>query len=154
MSDCRRQYSFVLDRPFPFLIIINSLYRYPVHETTAGEKRKPHQSIARDLSRDSRALQKAARAPAARREAERLQGEAEKALAEAGGLKLQARLEDLTVWQIEKVKQSRKGSKTYTYWMASWREGGKTRRRRECQEDRCRGGQAEGQEDEGGGDPC
>ncbi|MEI6104447.1 MAG: hypothetical protein WCP70_10925 [Methanothrix sp.] len=28
---------------------------------------------------------------------------------------------------MEKVKQSRKGSKTYTYWMASWREGGKTR---------------------------
>jgi hypothetical protein len=63
----------------------------------------------------------------ARREAERLQGEANLALAEAGGLKLQARLEDLTVWQMEKVKQSRKGSKTYTYWMASWREGGKTR---------------------------
>jgi hypothetical protein len=28
---------------------------------------------------------------------------------------------------MEKVKQSRKGTKTYTYWMASWREGGKTR---------------------------
>ncbi|MDQ1261450.1 MAG: hypothetical protein QG575_631 [Euryarchaeota archaeon] len=28
---------------------------------------------------------------------------------------------------MEKVKQSRKGSKTYTYWMASWREDGKTR---------------------------
>ena len=48
------------------------------------------------------------------------------ALAEAEALKLQARLEDLNVWQMEKVKQSRKGSKTYTYWMASWREGGKT----------------------------
>ena len=69
----------------------------------------------------------AARAPAARREAERLQGEAEKALAEAEALKLQARLEDLTVWQMEKIKQSRKGSKTYSYWMASWREDGKTR---------------------------
>jgi hypothetical protein len=32
-------------------------------------------------------------------------------------------MEDLTVWQMEKVKQSRKGCKTYTYWMASWREG-------------------------------
>jgi hypothetical protein len=31
------------------------------------------------------------------------------------------------VWEMEKVKQSRKGSKTYTYWMASWREDGKTR---------------------------
>jgi hypothetical protein len=28
---------------------------------------------------------------------------------------------------MEKVKQSRKGGKTCTYWMASWREGGKTR---------------------------
>jgi hypothetical protein len=26
-----------------------------------------------------------------------------------------------------KVKQSRKGSKTYTYWMATWCEGGKMR---------------------------
>jgi len=33
----------------------------------------------------------------------------------------------LTVWEMEKVKLSRKGSKTYTYWMASWREDGKTR---------------------------
>jgi hypothetical protein len=45
----------------------------------------------------------------ARREAERLQGEAEKALAEAQALKLHARLEALTVWQMKKVKQSRKG---------------------------------------------
>jgi hypothetical protein len=28
---------------------------------------------------------------------------------------------------MKKIKQSRKGSRTYTYWMASWREGGKTR---------------------------
>jgi predicted acyl esterase len=87
----------------------------------------PRHKEARELARDDRALQKAARAPAARQEAQRLQGEAEKALAEAEALKLQARLEDLTVWQMEKVKQSRKGSKIYTYWMASWREGIKTR---------------------------
>ena len=31
------------------------------------------------------------------------------------------------MWQMKKVKQSRMGSKTYTYWMASWREDGKTR---------------------------
>ena len=66
------------------------------------------------MARDARALQKAARAPAARREAERLQGEADAALAEAEALKLQARLEDLNVWQRELVKQSWKGSKTYT----------------------------------------
>lgn len=31
------------------------------------------------------------------------------------------------MWEMKKVKESRKGSKTYTYWMASWREGDKTR---------------------------
>jgi hypothetical protein len=30
---------------------------------------------------------------------------------------------DLHVWKMEKVK----GSKSYTYWMASWREGDKIR---------------------------
>lgn len=98
-----------------------------MHRTPSGDRRQALQRTARVLARDARALQKAARAPAARREAERLQGEAEAALAEAEALKLQAKLEDLTVWQMEKVKQSRKGSKTYTYWMASWREGGRTR---------------------------
>jgi hypothetical protein len=99
-----------------------------MHRTVAGDRRQPLLKEARELSRDVRALQKAAaRAPAARQEAERLQGEAEKTLAEAEALKLQARLEDLTVWQMEKVKQSRNGSKTYSYWIASWREGGKTR---------------------------
>ena len=99
-----------------------------MHRTPSGDRRQALQKEARELSRDARALQKAAaRAPAARREAERLQGEADAALAQAEVLKLQARLEDLTVWQMEKVKQSREGSKTYTYWMASWRDDGKTR---------------------------
>ena len=98
-----------------------------MHTTTTGNKIKALKRDARELARDARALQKAARAPAARREAKRLQGEANAVLAEAEALKLQARLEDLNVWQMEKVKQSRKGSKTYTYWMVSWREDGKTR---------------------------
>ena len=98
-----------------------------MHRTPSGDRRQALQKEARELARDARALQKAARAPAARREAQRLQGEVEAAQAEAQALKLQARLEDLTVWQMEKVKQSRKGCKTYSYWMASWREGGKTR---------------------------
>jgi hypothetical protein len=99
-----------------------------MHRTPSGDRRQALQKEARELARDARTLQKAAaHAPAARQEAQRLQGEAEKALAEAQALKLQARLEDLTVWQMKKVKQSRKGCKTYTYWMASWREGDKTR---------------------------
>jgi hypothetical protein len=28
---------------------------------------------------------------------------------------------------MKKVKQTSKGSRTYSYWMASWREGGRTR---------------------------
>jgi hypothetical protein len=46
----------------------------------------------------------------------------EAALAEAGALKLQARLEDQTVWEMEKVKQIREGCKTYAYWMAAWHD--------------------------------
>jgi hypothetical protein len=98
-----------------------------MHRTPSGDRRQALQKEARELARDARALQKAARAPAAHQEAQRLQGEADATLAEAEALKLQARLEDLTVWEMKKVKQSRKGSKTYSYWMASWREGGKTR---------------------------
>ena len=98
-----------------------------MHRTPSGDRRHALQKEARELARDSRALQKAARAPAARREAERLQGEADLAMAQAEALKLQARQKDLHVWEMKMVKQSRKGSKTYTYWMASWREGGKTR---------------------------
>ena len=99
-----------------------------MHRTPSGDRRKSLQKEARELARNARALQKVAQhLPAAHQEAERLQGEADAALAEAEALKLQARLEDLTVWERELVKQSRKGSKTYTYWMASWREGSKTR---------------------------
>jgi hypothetical protein len=99
-----------------------------MHRTPSGDRRQALQKEARELARDARVLQKAAaRAPTARQEAERLQGEAEKALAEAEALKLQSRLEDLTVWEMKTVTQSRKGSRTYSYWMASWREGGKTR---------------------------
>ena len=72
-------------------------------------------------------MQNVARAPAARQVAKRLQGEVDLALAEAEALKLQARLEDLNVWEMEKFRQSRKGSRTYTYWTISWSEGDKTR---------------------------
>jgi hypothetical protein len=67
----------------------------------------------------------AAHLPPGQRKAQRLQAEADSALAEAEALKLQARIEDLNVWEMGKVKETKKGSKTYTYWMASWREGEK-----------------------------
>ncbi len=31
------------------------------------------------------------------------------------------------MWEMQKVKTTKKGSKKYTYWMATWREGGKVR---------------------------
>lgn len=45
-------------------------------------------------------------------------GEADKFKAEAEALKDTARLEDLQIWQMEKAKTTKKGSKTYAFWMA------------------------------------
>ena len=98
-----------------------------MHKTPAGERRKSLIRDAKELAKDARFLKRAARAPAAHKEAQRLQEEANSALAQAEALKLQARLEDLTVREMEKVKTTKKGSKKYAYWMATWREGGKTR---------------------------
>jgi hypothetical protein len=95
-----------------------------MHRTAAGERRKTLKRTAQMLARDARTLQKVA---SARLEAQRLRGEAEKALAQAEALKLQARLEDLNVWQMKKSKAGKKGTQIYTYWMTSWREGEKTR---------------------------
>jgi hypothetical protein len=99
-----------------------------MHKTEAGEKRKALKKDAKELTRDAKALQKAAKhLPAVRKEAQKLQEKAETILAEAATLKLQARLEDLTVWEMKKTKKTTKGPKTYVYWMASWREDDKTR---------------------------
>ena len=99
-----------------------------MHKTEAGEKRRALKAEARELERDARAAMKAAEIlPDARREARRMEGRADELKAEAEDLKGAARLEDLHLWQMEKVKSTKKGSKTYHYWMASWREGDKVR---------------------------
>jgi len=94
-----------------------------MHKTAAGEKRKALLQKARALEREAKILARGKKTrPAQKAHA----GAAElKTLAEA--LVLEARLEDLTVRVVEKVKTTKKGSKAYTYWMASWREGGKVR---------------------------
>jgi hypothetical protein len=97
-----------------------------MHKTDSGEKRKALKREALMLTRNVRALQKAAHVSSAHQEAKRRQEEANAALAEAETLKLQARLEDLNVWQMKKAKTGKKGTQIYTYWMASWREGDKT----------------------------
>ena len=80
-----------------------------MHKTEAGEKRKALTRNAWELARDAKALQKAAKhLPAVRKEAQRLQEEADAALVEAEALKLQARLEDLTIWEMEKTRETKK----------------------------------------------
>jgi hypothetical protein len=106
----------------------NAIELFAMRKTEAGERRKLLQRDARKLASDVRVLQNAAKhLPAARQEAQRLQDEVDAALAESEALKLQARLEDLTVWVMDKTKGTTKGPRKYAYWMATWREGGKTR---------------------------
>ena len=99
-----------------------------MHKTSAGEKRKALKAEALELEKDSSIAMKAAKIlPDARLKARELAGHADELKAEAEDLKGAARLEDLTLWQMEKAKITKKGSKTYLYWMASWREGSKVR---------------------------
>ena len=99
-----------------------------MHKTTAGEKRKALKAEALELARDARSAMKAAKTlPEARGKARTLEGQADSLKAEAEALKGAARLEDLHIWQMEKVKTTKKGSRSYGYWMASWREGGRVR---------------------------
>jgi len=95
-----------------------------MHKTNAGEKRKALKTEAIELERYARA---AKILPDAREEARKLEQQADELKAESGALVGAARLEDLNLWQMEKEKTTKKGTKTYGYWMASWREGGKVR---------------------------
>lgn len=70
-----------------------------MHRTPSGDRRQSPQKETRELARNARALQKVARAPAARPRGRGCKMEGA-ALAEAQLLKLPARLEDLTVWQM------------------------------------------------------
>jgi hypothetical protein len=65
--------------------------------------------------------------PHAGQEGQRLKGEVDKALAEPEALKNQDRLRNLTLWRTENVKNSKKGSRSHSYWMAFWREGDEVR---------------------------
>ena len=99
-----------------------------MHTTDAGKKRKTLRAEALELARDAKATMKAAKAlPDAGEKARELEGRADLLKAEAEDLKNVARMEDIHVWVMEKVKTTKKGSRTYGYWMASWREGSKVR---------------------------
>jgi ATP-dependent helicase YprA (DUF1998 family) len=100
-----------------------------MHKTETGIKINALRGTARKKARDAKLAMKAANVlPDAREVARKLQEEADKAATEANALKARARLEDLHVWIMENTKTTKKGSRTYRYWMANWRED-----RRMCQ---------------------
>ena len=99
-----------------------------MHKTEAGERAKALKKEAWELARKAKNQKKAAAIMRTTRSSVmRLQGLANSRLAQAQVLKLEARLEDLQVWEQKRVKDTKKGAKTYTYWIASWREGKKIR---------------------------
>ena len=95
-----------------------------MHKTTTGEKKKAQIELARDAKAAMRASKTLLEA---RKKALTLEDQADSLKAEAEALKGAARLEELSVWVMEKAKTTKKGHKTYGYWMASWREGDKMR---------------------------
>ena len=99
-----------------------------MHKTEAGENVKALKKEAQGLARRAKAQKKAAAImQTARVTVTNLQALAAKRLSQAQAQKLEARLEDLQVWEQKKVKDTKKGAKTYTYFMASWREGKRIR---------------------------
>ena len=99
-----------------------------MHKTEAGEKRKALKREAQELASKAKKMRRAAEiTPIVKPKAKELQVKADKAQAQAEALKLEARLEDLSIWVQKKVKSSKKGPKTYSYYMASWREGDKVK---------------------------
>ena len=99
-----------------------------MRKTEAGERAKALKKEGQELARRAKAQKEAAATMrAARVTVTNLQALAAKRLSQAQAQKLEARLEDLQVWEQKKVKDTKKGAKTYTYFMASWREGKKIR---------------------------
>ena len=99
-----------------------------MHKTEAGEKVKVLKKEAQDLARRAKTQKEAAATMrAARVTVTNLQALADKRRSQAQALRLEARLEDLQVWEQKKVKDTKKGARTYTYFIASWREGKKIR---------------------------
>jgi len=99
-----------------------------MHKTDSGEKAKALKAEAKKLARRAKAAMKVTETlPEAGEKARRLKIQADNLKTEAENLKEAARLEDITVWVMEKVKPTKKGSRSYRYWMANWRESGKVR---------------------------
>jgi uncharacterized NAD(P)/FAD-binding protein YdhS len=99
-----------------------------MHKTASGERRRALVKEAQRLKREGKLVEKAAQSrPGLLAEVATILAMAENALLDAQDLKDSARLEDLHIWKMKKEKETKKGVKTYGYWMASWRESGRIR---------------------------
>jgi len=99
-----------------------------MHKTASGERRQALLKEAHRLKREGKLVEKAAQSrPSLLAEAATILAMAENALLDAQDLKDSARLEDLHIWEMKKEKDTKKGVRTYSYWMASWRERGRVR---------------------------
>jgi hypothetical protein len=94
-----------------------------MHKTASGKRRRALLKEAQRLKREGKLVEKAAQSrPGLLAEVATILAMAENALLDAQYLKDSARLEDLHIWEMKKEKETKKGVKTYGYWMASWRD--------------------------------
>jgi len=99
-----------------------------MHKTASGERRRALLKEAQRLKQEGKLAEKAARTrPGLLADVATILAMAENVLVDAQNLKDAARLEDLQVWEMKKEKETKKEVKTYSYWMASWRESGRVR---------------------------
>ena len=97
-----------------------------MHKTAAGERAKALMKEAQDLARRAKAQKEAAATMrAARVTVQNLQALADKRLSQAQTLRQEARLEDLSIWEQRKVKDSKTGQKTCSYFMRAGSGAGK-----------------------------
>ena len=96
-----------------------------MHKTETGERIKAMKAEASRAEWEAATLAKVRGLEEGAMEREE---EARRLRDEVENLKPKARLEDLSVYQVEKVKTTAKGeARTYTYWHASWWEGDRAR---------------------------
>jgi hypothetical protein len=96
-----------------------------VHTTPSRKKIKALKAEASDFEKETRTLESVRDMAAGARE--RL-AEAARLRSAASALEVEARFEDLRVFRVEKLKETKKGEiKRYEYWHASWRDGAKVR---------------------------
>lgn len=92
------------------------------HDTASRAKAREARARSHELSRQARTLESI---EGAEDLAERKAAEAKELRDQVRELQARARIEDLTVRQEAKVKKTKTGSRSYPYWVCSWREGSK-----------------------------